>query len=151
MTEQKVPSFNLWTEPWITLENPNGVVDCLGIEQTLKRAHEYRAIYEQSPLVMVGIHRLLVAILQFAFAPQENEDLRQLWRAGHFVPDVIDNFGAKYAHRFDLFSVDAPFMQSADLPIAPGKKDNVSYASRLTYENPSGINVSSRAKITSVL
>jgi CRISPR system Cascade subunit CasA len=142
MTEQKVPSFNLWTEPWITLEKPNGGVDCLGIEQTLKRAHEYRAVYEQSPLVVVGIHRLLVAILQFALAPQENEDLRQLWRAGHFAPDVIDDFGAKYAQRFDLFSVNTPFMQSADLPIAPGEKDKVSFVSRLTFDTPSGTYVS---------
>lgn len=142
MTEQKVPSFNLWTEPWITLEKPNGGVDCLGIEQTLKRAREYRAIYEQSPLVVVGTHRLLVAILQFAFDPQEKDDLRQLWRAEHFAPNVIDEFGAKYAHRFDLFSADAPFIQSADLPIAPGKKDKVSYVSRLTFDTPSGTYVS---------
>lgn len=142
MDEQKIPSFNLWTEPWITLEKREGGVARLSIEQTLKHAQDYRAIYEQSPLVVVGIHRLLVAILQFAINPQENEDLRQLWRAGQFSPEMIDSFGSKYAHRFDLFSTDAPFMQSSDLPLEPDKKDKVSYVSRLAFDIPSGTYVS---------
>lgn len=137
MTESKI-TFNLWTEPWITLEKEEGGVERLSIEETLKRAQNYRAIYESSPLVVVGIHRLLVAILQFALNPQENGDLKKLWHAGKFPVSVIDDFGKNYARRFDLFSEKEPFMQSADLPIQPGKKDALSYVSRLTYDIPSG-------------
>jgi CRISPR system Cascade subunit CasA len=137
MTETKV-TFNLWTEPWITLEKEEGGVERLSIQETLKHAQDYRAIYEFSPIVGVGIHRLLVAILQFALDPQENADLKKLWRASEFPANVIEEFGKNYAHRFDIFSEDEPFMQSADLPIQPDKKSKISYISRLTYDIPSG-------------
>ncbi len=137
MTETKA-TFNLWTEPWITLEKEQGGVERLSIEETLERTQDYRAIYESSPLVVVGIHRLLVAILQFALDPQENNDLKKLWRAGKFPANVIEDFGKNYAHRFDVFSEEEPFMQSADLPIQPDKKGKISYVSRLTYDIPSG-------------
>lgn len=131
-------TFNLWTEPWITLEKEQGGVERLSIEETLKGAQDYRAIYETSPLVVVGIHRLLVAILQFVLNPQENGDLKKLWRARKFPANEIEDFGTNYMHRFDLFSEKEPFMQSADLPIQPDKKGKTSYVSRLTYDIPSG-------------
>lgn len=137
MTEPKI-TFNLWTEPWITLEKEQGGVEQVSIEQALKRAQDYRAIYESSPLVVVGIHRLLVAILQFSLDPQENGDLKKIWRVGKFPASTIEDFGKNYAYRFDLFSEKEPFMQSADLPIKPDKKYKTSYASRLTYDIPSG-------------
>lgn len=137
MTETRA-TFNLWTEPWITLEKEQGGVERLSIIETLKRAQEYRAIYESSPLVVVGIHRLLVAVLQSMLDPQENNDLKRLWRVGKFPVNAIEEFGKSFAHRFDLFSEKEPFMQSADLPIQPSKKDAISYASRLTYDIPSG-------------
>ncbi len=137
MTDTKA-TFNLWTEPWITLEKEQGDVEQLSIAETLKRAQEYRAIFESSPLVVVGIHRLLVAVLQAMLDPQENNDLKRLWRGGKFPVNVIEEFGKSFAHRFDLFSKKEPFMQSADLPIQPDKKSKISYVSRLTYDIPSG-------------
>jgi CRISPR system Cascade subunit CasA len=118
MTETK-PTFNLWIEPWITLEKEQGGVERLSIEDTLKHAQEYHAIYETSPLVVVGIHRLLVGILQFALDPQENNDLEKLWRAGKFPVNKIEEFGRSYGHRFDLFSDKEPFLQSGDISIQP--------------------------------
>jgi CRISPR system Cascade subunit CasA len=137
MAESKI-TFNLWTEPWISLEKEKGGIEQLSIQDTLKYAQDYRAIYETSPLVVVGIHRLLVAILQFILNPQENNDLKKLWRTEKFPFDAIEYFGKEYAHRFDLFSEEEPFLQSADLPTQPGKKDAISYVSRLTYDIPSG-------------
>ncbi|MCW1970180.1 MAG: type I-E CRISPR-associated protein Cse1/CasA [Anaerolineae bacterium] len=129
-------SFNLWHEPWITLEKPDGQMEVLGLEQALKRAHEFRAIYEPSPLVIVGIQRLLIAIVQDICKPQIPSDLRRLWLAGQFDDDKIAQFGATFAHRFDLFSKDEPFMQSADLPMKPDKaSETVGY---LVDEMPSG-------------
>ena len=49
---QPEPSFNLWTEPWITLERTDGSLAQTGIEETLLRAGEFRAIYDPSLLVM---------------------------------------------------------------------------------------------------
>jgi CRISPR system Cascade subunit CasA len=116
------PSFNLWTEAWITVETTKGTRTDLSLEQTLLRATNVRAIHDPSPLVSVGIHRLLTAIVQDIIAPQERSDLRALWRSGTLPEAKIRAFGDQYAHRFDLFSEEAPFLQSADIPIEPDKK-----------------------------
>ena len=118
-----VPGFNLWTEPWITLVGVGGGTEQLGLEQCLLRSHEFAFIYETSPTVVASIHRLLVAILQAAIKPQRNADLENLWQVRHFPEQAIRDFGKRYAERFDLFSVEAPFLQSADLPLQPGKGD----------------------------
>lgn len=135
-----IPSFNLWTEPWITLESGDGVVTC-GIRDALLNAHTLGAIYDPSPLVVVGIHRLLTAILQDALNPQENNDLEDLWKRGRFPANKIEAFGKKYANRFDLFSEDKPFLQSADLPLYPQTKEErkeMTTIARLFPETPSG-------------
>jgi len=132
------PIFNLWTEPWITVERRDGARVHLSIEQTLLDAHDLLALYEPSPLVVVGIHRLLTAILQDAFNPQNEDDLADLWAAGagRFPEQAVRGFGAQYAHRFDLFSEDVPFLQSADLPLQPEKRDKRWEIAILFFELP---------------
>jgi len=116
------PSFNLWTEPWITVEEGDGTLADKSIQGTLLHAADLRAVHDPSPLVVVGIHRLLTAVLQDIFDPQDEGDLDALWRGGRFPEADLHAFGEQYAHRFDLFSEEAPFLQSADIPLEPGKK-----------------------------
>jgi CRISPR system Cascade subunit CasA len=135
------PSFNLWTEPWIALETTDGAIKQVSIRDALVYAHEYVTIYDSSPLVVVGVHRLLTAILQDALNPQENSDLEDLWARGKFPEDKIKKFGDDYADRFDLFSQDKPFMQSADLAMFPQTKEALkekTTVARLFPETPSG-------------
>jgi len=135
-----IPSFNLWTEPWITLEQNDGQLAQVSIHDALLNTKDYTAIYDSSPLVVVGIHRLLTAILQDALKPKENDDLEQFWKNG-FPADKIEGFGKKYADRFDLFSPDKPFLQSADLPMFPATKEDIkgkTLVVRLFPEIPSG-------------
>jgi CRISPR system Cascade subunit CasA len=135
-----IPSFNLWTEPWITLERNDGELVQVSIMEALLNAKNYTAIYDSSPLVVVGVHRLLTAILQDALAPKENDDLEKFWKNG-FPAKKIEDFGKKYSDRFDLFSCDKPFLQSADLPMFPKTKDELkgkTLATRLFPEIPSG-------------
>jgi len=115
MTDVKIPAFNLWTEPWISLERSDGKIEDASIRQALLDAKAFRAIYDPSPLTIVGIHRLLVAILQFVIQPQKEADLQNLWKLGEFPRDPIEAFGRQYASRFDLFSEKEPFLQSADI------------------------------------
>lgn len=147
---ENVPSFNLWTEPWITLEDPHGELSQHSIRDALVRAHEYSAIYDPSPLVVVGIHRLLTAILQDSLNPQENADLENLWADGKFPTDKIEEFGSQYADRFDLFSEDKPFLQSADLPMFPDEKERKTSkrVAQLFPEAPSGSLVTHYRRIT---
>lgn len=135
---QSNPSFNLWTEPWITVERPGERLEVLNIPQTLTEAHEIHALYESSPLEVVSIHRLLVAILQDSLRLERVPDLVKIWRTGSFAGEALQTFAEKYAHRFDLFSAEAPFLQSADLSLQPSKEDNVKPAGYLLSEQPAG-------------
>lgn len=138
MTSLSPPTFNLWSEPWLPVERPSGQLHTLSIKQTLLDAHNIHALYDPSPLVGVGIHRLLVAILQTIYAPQQTPDLLQIWRDGQFDPQKVAAFGAQYADRFDLFAADAPFYQTADLPLQPAKGDNAKPVGYLLEEQPAG-------------
>ena len=135
---QSTPSFNLWTEPWITVEQQDGRLDVLNIQQVLLDAPNIHALYDVSPLVVAAIHRFLVAILQDSLRPERPPDLSQIWRNGTFSADALQAFAEKYAHRFDLFSASEPFMQSADLSLHPEKKGSVKPVSYLFSEQPAG-------------
>jgi CRISPR system Cascade subunit CasA len=140
-TNSSHPTFNLWVEPWITVERPDGTRDTLNIPQTITGAHQIRALYDPSPLVTVAIHRLLLAILQEVINPQNRTDLKRVWQAGQFTAEQLQPFAEKYAHRFDLFSPTAPFLQSADLPLQPEKKNDGKPISYLMPEEPAGTGV----------
>lgn len=130
------PTFNLWTDPWITVEWRDGSRSDLSLEQTLVQAPNLLALYDPTPLVVVGIHRLLTAIVQDIVAPQSAADLRATWRTSCFPEAEIRAFGERYAQRFDLFSESEPFLQSADLPRFPEKKDKTWEIAILFYELP---------------
>lgn len=135
---ESVPEFNLWKAPWIPLENQAGKLTVLGLQDALLRAHEMARIYEMSPLAVVGIQRLMIAIVQDIFAPESPEDIRSLWKDGKFPEDAIRQFGEKYAARFDIFSPDQPFLQSSDLTLKPAKCDNVKPVAYLFGDFPAG-------------
>jgi len=117
--------FNMWTNPWIGVERGDGAgpPTSLSIQDALLEAHCLHSLYDSSPLVVASIQRLLTAVLQAALNPQNLGDLRRIWQAGRFPDAAIRAFGEQFAARFDLFSVDAPFLQSADLPLTPEKGD----------------------------
>ncbi len=128
------PTFNLWTDPWMSLERPDGGLERVSLEQALLGAHTFVAIYDASPLVVVGLHRLLVAILQSALDPRTPTALLDLVAGQRFPPESIADFGAQFAQRFDLFSEPLPFLQSADLPLLSANGEDLKSVSQLTLE-----------------
>lgn len=132
----RVTTFNLWEEPWIDLERQDGTVVRQGIRDALLQAHEVQSIFSSSPLEVVGIHRLLVAILQDALQPSGPRDLKTLWQSGCFPAERINHFGVKYADRFDLFSPDQPFLQTGDLPLTPEKGTPIKPVTYLAQDLP---------------
>lgn len=136
MQDHQTPSFNLWNEPWIHIENMRGKIEQHSIEQTLLNAHLMRGIYDHSPLVVVGVHRLLVAVLQYIFQPEKTADLKKLWKNGNFPEEPILKFGKSFSHRFDLFSEKEPFLQSSDIPLQAQK--NFKPVAYLAPEIPAG-------------
>lgn len=116
------PSYNLWADPWIPLERLDGRRETAGLEHTLLHAHDFAALDDPSPLVNVSIHRLLAAVLQAALRPQSTDDIATLWRDGAFTHTEknltrIAEFRDRHHRRFDLYSPDHPFLQSADIPL----------------------------------
>lgn len=132
------PTFNLWNEPWITIEKEKGELETVNIPQLLIKAVSSRALFDPSPLVIVSVHRLMVAILQDIVRPKDEEDLYALWENGSFPIDRIIKFGNEYGHRFDLFSETAPFLQSADIPLRLVKKGKAKSVGYLLQEENAG-------------
>lgn len=62
-TARSMAEFNLIDEPWIPCIALDGQSIEYGIRDTLLKAHELREICDDSPLVTVALHRLLLAIL----------------------------------------------------------------------------------------
>lgn len=131
-------TFDLWRDPWIRVQDATSRTALLGLGETLRNAHQWRALADPSPLVVVGVHRLLVAILQDALRPEKDADLAALWQSGRLPEEPLAAFERAYADRFDLFSEDQPFLQSADLGLAQEKGDNVKTVLYLHPDWPAG-------------
>ena len=129
--------FSLWSDPWIDVINADGGCERVSIETCFKQALRLRAIAAPSPLSSIGIQRLLIAIAQDMVRPSSLDDVARLVSARQFDVRLLDAFAAAHAHRFDLFSDDAPFLQR------PGPCDEIRKADRkkvaaLFVEVPSG-------------
>ena len=115
-------SFNLVDQPWIPCVDIGGRRQFLGLEATLSGAPRIREIYDDSPLVTVTLHRLLLAILHANFGPADDGAWGELWQkgSGRFdVKTLHDYFHAPERYRrFDLFDADRPFYQSAAVPFS---------------------------------
>ncbi len=128
-------SFNLIDEPWIPCVPLNGgaVVEC-SIKEVLTNASAYREIHDNSPLVTVSLHRLLLAILHRACGPKTLREARKLVSDGLPI-HTINTYLTEWHHRFDLFDEEHPFYQTARLEMR-----HYSGLSRLASEvNFSGI------------
>lgn len=136
--------FNLICEPWIPCIELEGERVELGIKCTLLRAHKLREIVDDSPLVTVAVHRMLLALLYRAFnGPTGMADWKKLWEAGQFATDgPVPAYLDKWRDRFFLFHDTHPFMQVAKLnlneckPNGDVKSDRSSPMMRLAKEAP---------------
>jgi len=114
-------SFNLIDEKWIPcLMVPDGKKEELSIKETLFRAQEIKEITDNSPLVTVALHRLLLAIIHRNFGPANAEEWGELWENGDgcFDQEKLGNYMATWRNRFDLFDNKYPFYQCASMPVS---------------------------------
>lgn len=117
------PSFNLVDEPWIPCCDSTGQRVLLGLEETLARAHELSEVYDDSPLVTVTLHRLLLAILHHLLqGPKDMAAWAELWKNGNGHFDIVSVRGYlrddKRYPRFDLFHEEWPFYQCSQVPFS---------------------------------
>lgn len=80
--------FNLIDMDWIPCTDLDGKSVLYGIQNTLLKAHELREVCDESPLVTVALHRLLLAVLYRAYeGPSDMAAWRLLYHQGRFAPD----------------------------------------------------------------
>ncbi len=117
--------FNLIDEPWIPCIDVQGRGVEYGIRDTLLKAHELREICDDSPLVTVAIHRLLLAILYRAHeGPTDMSGWKEWIKVRSFENDPkIDDYLENWKDRFFLFDEKHPFMQVVGLDLNEYKSD----------------------------
>lgn len=130
-----MPQFSLWDDPWIPAVQLSGEPARLSLRDALAEAHALREVVDPSPLVVVAIHRLLMALIYRVYRPVTRADWAALWNAGRFDPGPLDGYGASWKHRFELFHPERPFYQ---VPYIEGEK--VHPVSALVLEAASGNN-----------
>jgi CRISPR system Cascade subunit CasA len=119
------PSFNLVNEPFIPCFVEEGPPVERGLRELLVNAHKIVEIRDESPLVTVALHRLLLAILHRCYqGPRKPAERVAIRKAGMFDADRINAYLDQWADRFDLFHEKHPFFQRAGF----------------TTKEPSGIN-----------
>lgn len=107
-----MPEFNLVDREWIPClmrndEQPRE----LSLRNVLLEAHNIREVFDDSPLVTVALHRLLLAILHRNFGPASFNEWKELWKRGKWDGDVIAKYLDQWRHRLDLFDEARPFYQ----------------------------------------
>ena len=104
------------------------MVSC-SLLDTLSRAHEFKELRDESPLVTVSLHRLLLAVLHRAFdGPKTPVAWKQLWQdgIGKFDRTKLEAYlkHPELFPRFDLFDTQHPFYQTAALPLGAERQKN---------------------------
>jgi CRISPR system Cascade subunit CasA len=120
-----MPSFNLAYEPWIPcLLRGESLPQDLSLLDTLTRAHEIRELSDDSPLVTIALHRLLLAILHRNFGPPGFSEWKRLWQRGQWDGEKLAGYFAEWSEkkRFDLFDAERPFFQVPRLQKAGDSK-----------------------------
>jgi CRISPR system Cascade subunit CasA len=109
-----LPTFNLVSEPWIPVR-VRGRLELYSLEQTLLHSQEIERIEDASPLIVVALHRLLLAVLYRTLQGPENLEEVETWLEEGFPLEKIKQYLETWKPRFDLFDKARPFYQIADL------------------------------------
>ena len=124
--------FNLTEEPWIPclMLKDNETKD-LSLFEVLSKAHEIKEITDNSPLVVVSLHRLLLAILHRNFGPASFSEWKKLWNQKKWDAEIINRYFDNEAikSRFNLFDAEKPFYQVAEI-----KNKRVTFLIQLLFQ-----------------
>jgi len=108
-------SFNLLDEPWLPCAMLDGSAAELSLTDALLHAHEIRELFDESPLVTVALHRLLLAILHRNFGPAGVPEWFALWRRARWDETKLTPYFSRWRERFDLFHPKHPFYQVPEI------------------------------------
>lgn len=106
-------TYDLVDEPWIPCRMHDGSMAHLGLREAFARSHELHEIYDPSPVVTGGLHRLMLAILHRNLGPADLNAWKVLWARGCWDMDQLDRYLETWRHCLNLFHEDRPFYQDA--------------------------------------
>lgn len=133
--------FNLIKKPWIPcLMLETNKTENLSLFDTLAKAHEIKEINDNSPLVVVSLHRFLLAILHSNFGPKTYEIWKQLWRRKSWDAEKLKDYFEKFEDRFNLFDDERPFYQYPEVKKAGNVNADIEPFELLMQERASGNN-----------
>ncbi len=117
-------SYNLIDQPWIPCLYLDGTYKEVSLRDVLCDAATIREVYDDSPLVTVSLHRLLLAILHRVFGPETKREWLGLWNTGAFDLDRLEGYLTRWRDRFDLFGEQRPFYQVPGRSTGPPRPAN---------------------------
>ncbi len=112
-------SYNLIHKPWIPCLTLEDEVIELGLLGMLVQAHRLREIADPSPLVVIALHRLALAVLHRLFGPKTYSAWGELWEEGEWPGEPLAAYFEEWRDRFDLFHPEKPFFQADDDRVKP--------------------------------
>ena len=112
-------TFNLIDEPWLPCVMLDGRRREVSLKEALLDSHNVRELFDESPLVTVALHRLLLAILHRNFGPQTLRGWAELWEAQAWDAQTLMRYFGDHHDRFDLFGSERPFYQVGEIEDAP--------------------------------
>jgi CRISPR system Cascade subunit CasA len=133
--------FNLIDEAWIPclMLETNETKD-LSLFEALSEAHKIKEIVHNSPLVVVSLHRLLLAILHRNFGPKSFDEWKQFWQKGSWDTEKLGDYFEKNKDRFNLFDEERPFYQYPEITKKGGKEADILPIEALMQESATGNN-----------
>ena len=137
---QSLRGFDLLKEPWITGVSIGGDATEYGIASLFEQSHELTEIVDPSPLVVVGVLRLLEAALLWSLEIDDEDHWIDLWAVGRFESHVLERIGERCSGRMDLFDDRRPFYQSSDV-CGTGDSERVKSVGYLFPEAATGTGV----------
>ncbi|MFA6011095.1 MAG: type I-E CRISPR-associated protein Cse1/CasA [Desulfobacteraceae bacterium] len=116
-------SFNLIDEPWIPCVMRSGDYKEMGLKELLLKAPDISGFDFQNPLEEAALYRMLLALVhRIVDGPKDMAEWKDLYQSEGFNRSKVTAYLDKWHSRFDLFSEEHPFYQTAKLEIID--KDN---------------------------
>lgn len=134
-------SFNLVDEPWVRIRDGEGESREVSLIELFEQAPHIKCLANDLPTQDFAILRVLLAILQRSIVPMldEDDDPAEVWGGLWNAPELpvaeVREYLSEWHDSFDLFGVERPFMQVADLRTA---KNEVATIKKIVADIPDG-------------
>lgn len=97
-------SFNLIKDPWLPCRMKSHEFKLLSMKDALFKAKGINEITLDNPLIVVSLHRLLLAILHRNFGPENRNEWKTIYQANEFDQKVLEDYFDQWMQKFELFN-----------------------------------------------